>query len=39
MLCGRRKLCKHGVTYLRREEIVFRRKNDDGTLHDTCVHV
>ena len=39
MLCGERKLCKHGVTYLRSEEIVFRRKGDDGRLFDTRISI
>lgn len=39
MLCGQRKLCKHAVTYLKANEIVFRRKNDDGELYDTIIGI
>ena len=39
MLCGERKLCNHGVTYLRTGEIIFRRKNADGKLYDTRVEI
>jgi predicted nuclease of predicted toxin-antitoxin system len=37
--CGKRRLCKHAVTYLRMQEIVFRRKGDDGRLFDTTVKI
>jgi predicted nuclease of predicted toxin-antitoxin system len=39
MLCGQRALCKHAVTYLRSNEIVFRRKNKSGDLYDTTVKI
>ena len=39
MLCGKRKLCWHGVAYLRMEEIVFRRRATDGKLFDTVVKI
>jgi hypothetical protein len=38
MLCGQRKLCKHGVTYLRLEEIVFRRL-EGGRITNTVVKI
>jgi len=39
MLCGKRKLCKHAVTYLRTGEIIFRRKNAAGELYDTRIEI
>lgn len=39
MLCGKRKLCKHAVTYLKVGEIVFRRKDADGREYDTVVKI
>ena len=39
MLCGDRKLCKHAVTYLRADEIIFRRKDQYGNLYDKRVKI
>ena len=40
MLSGRRSLCKHAVTYLKTDEIVFRRKSPtDGELMDIRVRI
>jgi hypothetical protein len=39
MLCGERALCKHGVTYLSTNEIIFRRKHVDGRLYDTKLKI
>jgi hypothetical protein len=39
MLCGKRKLCKHAVTYLKSDEIIFRRKGENGRLYDTTVKI
>jgi hypothetical protein len=40
MLSGQRKLCKHAVTYLKNDEIIFRRrKGKSGSLYDTTVKI
>jgi hypothetical protein len=39
MLCGKRKLCRHAVTYLKNNEVTFRRRGNDGALNDTTVRI
>ena len=39
MLSGKRRLCKHAVTYLKSDEITFRRRGADGRVQDTTIKI